>query len=72
MKVLRIVTYSPGPISSRVVPCKFNGVSARNAADFVTCIDLLRYKRLRGGNENNLSLREPSIDYGQRLMRMGR
>src|SRR6267142_2540604 len=64
MKKLHIMTYSLGPESSGVVPRKFNGVAARNAADFMACINLLRHKRLRGGNKNNLALREPSIDYG--------
>ena len=72
IKELHIGTYSLGPESSRVIPRKFNGISARNAADFVACIDLLSYKWLRRGNENNLAIREPSIDYGRRSMQMGR
>jgi hypothetical protein len=67
MKKLHIMTYGLGPESSGVVPRKLNGVAARNAADFMACINLLRYKRLRGGNENNLALREPSIDYGTKI-----
>jgi hypothetical protein len=67
MKEPQIVTYSLGPESSRVIPRKFNGVAARNAADFMAGINLLRHKRFRGGNESNLAIREPSIDYEQRL-----
>jgi hypothetical protein len=72
MKELHVVTYGLCPKSPWVVPRKFNGVSARNAADFVACINLLRYKRLRRGNKDNLAVREPSIDYGHRLMRRGK
>jgi hypothetical protein len=67
MKTLHTMTYSLGPESSGVVPRKFNGVAARNAADFMACINLLRHKRLRGGNKYNLALREPSIDYGTKI-----
>jgi hypothetical protein len=71
MKELHKETHSLCPESSRVIPRKFNGISARNATGFMACIDLLRHKWLRRGNENNLAVGEPSIDCGQRLMRMG-
>lgn len=68
IKGLHIGTYSFGPECSRVISRKFNGISARYATDFVACVDLLRYKWLRRGNENNLTIREPSIDFGRRSM----
>jgi hypothetical protein len=67
-----IGTYSLVPESPRVIPSKFDSVSSRNATRLVACINLLGYKRLRRSNENGLALREPSVDYEQRLIRVGR
>jgi hypothetical protein len=72
MKELHIGTHSLCPGGSRVISGKFNGITARNATGFMACIDLLCYKWLRRCNENYLAVGEPSVDCGQRLMRIGR
>jgi hypothetical protein len=72
MKELHIGTHGLCPENSRVISGKFNGISPRNTTGFMACIDLLCYKWLRWGNENDLAVGEPSIDCGQRLMRIGR
>lgn len=58
-----IVTHCSGSLRFRYTPSEFGGGTPRYAADFMTSSNLLRYKRLRRSNEDDLSFGKPAINF---------